>query len=120
MRIPPGQNLKTRPRDYQKWIRSVRFTPRGSEKRALGCFMQCRSKMSKIDLGSIKNGSAASDLPPEGSKKKSWADLTHLEHFAKTKPRDYQKWIRSVRFTPRGSEKKELGRFDAFGAFRKN
>ena len=32
--------------------------------------------------------------------------------------RGYQKWIRSVRFTPRGFEKKELGRFDAFGAFR--
>ena len=62
--------------------------------------------MSEIDLGSIKNGSAASDLPPEGSKKKSWADLMHVVHLAKTKPRDYQKWIRGVRFTPRGSEKK--------------
>ena len=60
--------------------------------------------MSEIDLGTIKNGSAASDLPPKGSKKKSWADLTHLARFAKTKPRDYQKWIRSVRFTPGGSE----------------
>ena len=59
-------------------------------------------KMSEIDLGSIKNGSAASDLPPEGSKKKSWSDLTHLAHFAKTKPRDYPKWMRSVRFTPGG------------------
>ena len=58
--------------------------------------------MSEIDLGSIKNGSAASDLPPEGSKKKSWADLTHLAPFAKTKPRDYPKWMRSVRFTPGG------------------
>ena len=36
MRIPPGQNLKTRPRDYQKWIRSVRFTPKGFEKKELG------------------------------------------------------------------------------------
>ena len=36
----------------------------------------------------------------------------------KTRPRDYQKWIRSVRFTPRGSQKKELGRFDTLGAFR--
>ena len=35
-------------------------------------------------------------------------------------PREYQKWIRSVRFTPRGFEKKELGRFDAFGTFRQN
>ena len=32
---------------------------------------------------SIKNGSAASDLPPEDSKKKSWADLTHLAHLTK-------------------------------------
>ena len=31
--------------------------------------------MLKLDLGTIKNGSAASDLPPEGPKKKSWADL---------------------------------------------
>ena len=35
-------------------------------------------------------------------------------------PREYQKWIRSVRFTPKGSEKKELGRFGAFGACRQN
>ena len=39
--------------------------------------------MSKLDLGTIKNGSAASDLPPEGPKKKSWADLTHLAHISK-------------------------------------
>ena len=58
--------------------------------------------MSEIELGTIKNGSAASDLPPEGSKKKSWSDLAHLAHFAKTKPRDYPKWMRSVRFTPGG------------------
>ena len=56
--------------------------------------------------------------PQRVRKKKSWADLAHLAHLAKTKPRDYRKWIRSVRFTPRGFEKKELGRFDAFGAFR--
>ena len=68
-----------------------------------------RAKVSKLDLGTIENGSAASDLPPEGSKKKSWADLTHVAHFAKSKPRDYRKWIRDVRFTPRGSEKKALG-----------
>ena len=68
-----------------------------------------RPEISKLDLGTIKNGSAASDLPPEGPKKKNWADLTHLTHFAKSKPRDYQKWIRSVRFTPRGFEKKALG-----------
>ena len=34
--------LKTRPREYRKWMRSVRFTPRGSEKRALGNFMSVR------------------------------------------------------------------------------
>ena len=42
----------------------------------------------KLSLVTIKNGSAMSDLPPEGQKKKSWADLmhwthlTHLAHFA--------------------------------------
>ena len=41
-----------------------------------------RAKMSKLDLGTIENGSAACDLPPEGPKKKSWADLTHLAHLA--------------------------------------
>ena len=76
------------------------------------------SRNAELSFGTIENGSAASDLPPEGPKKKSWADLTHLAHFAKSKPRDYRKWIRSVRFTPRGFEKKELGRFDASGAFR--
>ena len=89
-----------------------RFPPRHLE--------TCRPEISKLDLGSIENGSAASDLPPEGPKKKDWADLMHLAHFAKSKPRDYRKWIRSVRFTPKGFEKKELGRFDAFGAFRQN
>ena len=67
------------------------------------------SRNAELSFGTIENGSAASDLPPEGSKKKSWADLAHLEHFAKTKPRDYQKWIRDVRFNPRGSEKRVLG-----------
>ena len=38
-------------------------------------------QFSKIYLGSIKNGSAASDLPPEGPKKERWADLTHLGGF---------------------------------------
>ena len=31
-----------------------------------------RPKMSKIGVGSIKTGCAASDLPPEGSKKERW------------------------------------------------
>ena len=52
-----------------------RFPPRHLE--------TCRSEISKLDLGTIKNGSAASDLPPEGPKKKSWADLTHLAHISK-------------------------------------
>ena len=30
------QNVRNRPREYQKWIRSVRFTPRGFEKKELG------------------------------------------------------------------------------------
>ena len=33
--------------------------------------------------------------------------------------RDYQKWIRGVRFTPRWFEKKEVDRFDAFGTYLK-
>ena len=37
-RIPPGQNIKTRPRDYRKWIRSVRFTALGLEKKELSRF----------------------------------------------------------------------------------
>ena len=28
------KKIKTSPRDHQKWIQGVRFTPRGSEKRA--------------------------------------------------------------------------------------
>ena len=64
------------------------------------------SRNAELSLRTTENGSAACDLPPECPKKKSWADLTHLAHFAKSKPRDYRKWIRSVRFTPRGSEKK--------------
>ena len=39
-------------------------------------------KIIETDLGSIENESAASDLPSKGSKKKRWADLTHLVHFA--------------------------------------
>ena len=46
------------------------------------------TKITEIDHGSIENGSAASDLPPEGPKKKKSVDLTHLAHFAKSKPRD--------------------------------
>ena len=38
-------------------------------------------KIIEIDFGSIENGSAASDLPPKGSKKKRWADLAHVAHF---------------------------------------
>ena len=37
----------------------------------------------KLSIGTIENASAASDLPPEGPKKKSWADLTHLAHISK-------------------------------------
>ena len=35
-RIPPGPNLKTRPRDNQKWIRSIRFTRKAIEPKELG------------------------------------------------------------------------------------
>ena len=37
-----------------------------------------RPEMAEIDVGSMKNGSAASDLPPEGSKKKRWVDLRNF------------------------------------------
>ena len=43
--------VKNQPREHQKWIRSVRFPPRASAKRALGWFTQWRPKMSNIDLG---------------------------------------------------------------------
>ena len=32
----------------------------------------------------MENGSAVSDLPPEGQKKERWTDLTYLVHFAKS------------------------------------
>ena len=66
-------NVKTSPRDYRKWIRSVRFTPKGSEnKKGWGSSPKIKlvwQQMLEFDLASIKNGSAASDLPPEGPKK---------------------------------------------------
>ena len=37
--------------------------------------------ISKLALATSKIGSAACDLPPEGSKKECCADLTHLAHF---------------------------------------
>ena len=62
------KKVKSRPRDHQKWIQRVRFTPRGSEKRAPRQFEQFEQK-SKLALGTIKNGFRASDLPPECWKK---------------------------------------------------
>ena len=40
------------------------------------------SRNAELSFGTIENVFAASDLPPEGPKKKSWADLMHLAHFA--------------------------------------
>ena len=37
-----------------------------------------RKNNSKLDLGTIKNGSAASDLRPEGPKKERWVDLCKI------------------------------------------
>ena len=34
--------------------------------------------MLKLDLGAIKNGSAASDLPPKGPQKERWVDLRKI------------------------------------------
>ena len=67
---PRGQRPRRNEIDF-----ASRFPPRHLE--------TCRPEISKLDLGTIKNGSAASDLPPEGPKKKSWADLTHLAHISK-------------------------------------
>ena len=36
------KNVESRPREYQKWMCSIRFTPIGSEKRALCNFMTVR------------------------------------------------------------------------------
>ena len=36
------------------------------------------SRNAELSFGTIGNGSAASDLPPEGPKKKSWAELAHI------------------------------------------
>ena len=52
--------------------------PKGPKKESW--FDLCRismiwAKMSKLALGTIKNGSAASDLLPEGPKKERWVDL---------------------------------------------
>ena len=71
------KKVKTRPRDHQKWNQHVRFTPRGSEKRAPTQFEQFEKK-SKLDLGTIKNGFSTSDLPPEGPTKERRVILSNL------------------------------------------
>ena len=55
--------------------------PQRVGKKSVGLIYAMAPKNVKIDIGSMKNVSAASDLPPEGPKKKRWADLTHLAHF---------------------------------------
>ena len=47
--------------------------PQRVRKKSVGPIAHRRPTRSKIDIGSIKNGCAASDLPPEGQKKESWA-----------------------------------------------
>ena len=74
--------VKTRPRDHQKWIQGVRFTPRGSEKRAPRQFKQFEQK-SKLDFGTIKNGFSMSDLPPEGPQKERRDNLSSSEQNTK-------------------------------------
>ena len=44
--------------------------------------LHCRTNNSKLDLGSIENGCAAFDLPPEGPKKERWAIWLILVGFA--------------------------------------
>ena len=69
--------IKTRPRDHQKWNQRIRFTPRRFEKTAPKQFKRFDQK-SKLDLGTIKNGISASDLPPEGPKKERRSNLGKL------------------------------------------
>ena len=56
--------------------------PQRVRKRSIGLIYAMAAKKTKKKRSPIENGSAACDLPPEGPKKKSWADLTHLAHFA--------------------------------------
>ena len=67
----PSPHDQSRPRDHRKWTRSVRFPPRGSEKREL-CRKEHFHKNQKVGLGTIENGLAASGFPPEGPKKGSY------------------------------------------------
>ena len=50
--------------------------PQRVRKKSVGQFhggLNRRTNNSKLDLGSIENGCAAFDLPPEGQKKEHWA-----------------------------------------------
>ena len=56
----------------------------GGLRKGLTPSLETWTKITRVLVhGSIKNGSAASDLPPEGPKQERWGDLTHLEHISK-------------------------------------
>ena len=65
-------------------IESARFPPFGFDITEISSsstgdipFLQ-KDLSSKLDLGTIKNGSAASDLPPEGPPKERWVELNKI------------------------------------------
>ena len=70
---------------------------------------------SKLNLGMSKFESGASDLPPEGLKKRSCCsenlDFHRIIVKLKIRPRDVEIRVRSVRFTPRGFEKRSCVEF---------
>ena len=138
------QKFKIGPQDHQIRVRSVRFPPRGSEKREL-CRKGHIQKNRTLNLRTTELESGASDLPPQGPKKESYVERdtfktnekdtsgppnsspgrpispqrvqkkrviskrTHCKNY-KIRIRDHRIRARSVRFSPRGSEKRELCR----------
>ena len=93
--------------DHRKWIRSVRFTPRGLEKKRVGliCRIWCISRFPFIARLIAFPVHCQDRLKrPDGRCRR-----VGLSQNVKTKHRVYRTWIRSVRFTTRGFEKKELG-----------
>merc|ERR1712138_294631 len=77
--FPKSKKKKTftRKPSMKKKKKGVRFTPRGSEKRAPRQFEQFEQK-SKLALGTIKNGFRLSDLPLEGPKKERRGNSSNL------------------------------------------
>ena len=68
------KQLKIRPREYQTWLRSVRFTPRGSEKYPFHDF--CRSR--KIRPRAHQKWMRSVRFPPRGSEKRALGNFTSV------------------------------------------